>query len=458
MLRFQLTASALSELKAQHPAITFTVLDIDSLWQTLQTLSDDVLKVLFDSGSPEELPARMAEEILDLRQELSTGNAKTQDAINQLPRDIEFQVNNAVRSAMAESYQGAEHLKSINQKRFDRARQELVKGSIVSAEKSYRELVTDLESQGPVADSVLIFRSYTNLGSSLWQQFRRDEAVIWFGKAYRTRPHDPKAQMNLAISHVHRKEFQAALAILRELEVFDSNSFEVLYLTSYAYIEQGDVTKAVAILEDRPLPTTDYFVALAEAYLRLGTFPKAIHSARSALTRDKDSTGALIALANGLGFPFVQRRMSREPTAFSPTPEEHQQVLEAIKACEAAAVRLKAEDRFLQLGELLTNLSAFYELVGDDLRAAETAQEAAKYTPENTTTLHNLWASQMRFGKYVEAYHTAAQLKQGGEKLTGKLHQLESLLIDSKYERVLKESEEEVDLMPELLSSTKFLE
>src|SRR5260221_5922568 len=111
----QLTASALSELKAQHPAITFTVLDIDSLWQTLQTLSDDVLKVLFDSGSPEELPARMADEILDLRQELSTGNAKTQDAINKLPRDIEFQVNNAVSSAMAESYQEAEHLKSINQ-------------------------------------------------------------------------------------------------------------------------------------------------------------------------------------------------------------------------------------------------------------------------------------------------------------------------------------------------------
>ena len=60
-------------------------------------------------------------------------------------------------------------------------------------------MAADLENQGALADKKLLFRSYTNLGSSLWQQFRRDEAVVWFDKAYATKPDDQKAKTKVTI-------------------------------------------------------------------------------------------------------------------------------------------------------------------------------------------------------------------------------------------------------------------
>ncbi len=403
-----------------------------------------------------QFQSKMTEDISDIHKEMSAGFTNTQAVLNQLPVHFKTVIESAVKSAMADCSQEAEHLKSQNQKRFDRAREELIHGSIVVAEKEYRALVADLENLGPLVDKNLLFRSYTNLGSSLWQQFLQNEAVGWFDKAYATQPGEQTAKTNKAAGHIHRKEFQAALAILNELKATSPDCFEARYLISYVHLEQGEVEQAILILEDRCFPKDDYFEALAQTYMRREDFPKATEAARNALAKNGKSKGALMALANSLGLPLVQRRMRREAKAFSLTEAERQQVLEAIHSGETAVKILRAQDRSFQLGEMLTNLSAFYELVGNDEDAAKAAEEAAACSPQNITTVTNLWASQMRLGKYADAYNTAGKLIQLGARLAGKLRQLESLLLNAEHGRLLQESANDPELTGALLNEPRF--
>ena len=276
------------------------MLDIDSLWEKVKVLPDPIINEL--SGAPlHELRGNpITEEISDLRKDVSAGFTKTQDAVNQLSGNLHAEIKSAIKSAMAESSQEAEHLKSQNQKWFDRAREELIDGSIVVAEKEYRALVAALESQGTLADTRLLFRAYTNLGSSLWQQFRRDEAVVWFDKAYARKPDEPKAKTNKAAAHIHRKEFQTAFTILNELIAVQPDYFEAYYLISGAYLEQGKVDEAIAVLEAKTFENEDYFEALAEAYLRRESYPLAASAARAALAKNPKVTEAQVTLANAL--------------------------------------------------------------------------------------------------------------------------------------------------------------
>jgi hypothetical protein len=48
----QLTAAAMSALKNEHPAITFRILDIESLWEELARLPDETLESLFGTAEP----------------------------------------------------------------------------------------------------------------------------------------------------------------------------------------------------------------------------------------------------------------------------------------------------------------------------------------------------------------------------------------------------------------------
>ncbi len=454
----KLSIAAINKLRNDHPGIEIAVFDIDSLWEKLSALPDDSLNTLFGGPARRVNEGIFTEDTTFLQTQLSVGFTKTHDALSKLPSDLETTVRNAVKSAMAEGSQEAEQSKSSNQRWFDRAREELIHGSITVAENEYRALVTELEAMGARADRNLLFRSYTNLGSSLWQQFRRDEAVGWFDKAFATQPNEQKAQTNKAAAHIHRKEFNEALTILEELRKADPDCFEAHYLISCVHLELGEADQAIAVLESRQFDCDDYFAALAQAYLRCGNYPKATEAAKTALTKNHKSTEAMVMLANCLGFPLVQRRMHRETTAFSLTESERQQILEAIHNGEIAANALRKQARSYQLGEMLTNLSAFYELAGDDEKAAEKAKQASEFTPHSVTTLTNLWAAQMRLGKFSHAYDTAGRLIEIGEALSGKLRQLESLLFDSKHDRLLEEAVSSEELTQRLLADPHYWE
>src|ERR1035437_1255129 len=137
-----------------------------------------------------------------------------------------------LKGPLAEGFPGADRMKTVNQQRFERARAELMGGSIVSAEMAYQDLVADLVAQGDLVDETLLFRAYTNLGSSIWQQFRREEAIPWFEKAFVLKPDEPKAKTNKVLCHVQRKEFPEALTTLERIRAADPAAFEPVFMLS----------------------------------------------------------------------------------------------------------------------------------------------------------------------------------------------------------------------------------
>jgi len=201
-----------------------------------------------------------------------------------------------------------------------------------------------------------------------------------------------------------------------------------------------------------------YYSALAQAYTRNEEFTKAVAAARKALEISGKSLEAQIVLANALGFPLVQRRMRGEDKSLSLSGDERSLIREAITLSESAAEILRSQARHFQLGEVITNLAAFYELLGDDEKAGEAAKEAARFAPNSATTLTNLWVAQMRNGKYADAYHTAGQLMQAGDMVKGKLRQLESLLMNSEAERLLQACDNKDELSIELRKDPRFFE
>ena len=63
----KLTATALVDLKQEHPSVEISVLDIDSLWDTISTLPAAVLEKHFGETAEPETPLTLSEQIADLR-------------------------------------------------------------------------------------------------------------------------------------------------------------------------------------------------------------------------------------------------------------------------------------------------------------------------------------------------------------------------------------------------------
>ena len=399
--------------------------------------------------------AQTTETLADMRAEIRAQVEETKAMRAQLAQAGGL---TTLKSANAEGDAVAEHLKTSNQKRFDRALAELMGGSIVTAEKEFRDLVSDLESQGIFADKSLLFRAYTNLGSGLWQQFRRREAIPYFEKASEVRPEDPKARTNMALCYVEKGDFSRARSLLDEAKAASPDSFDPIYLLSSLSLEEGNAPAAIRILEERVFETDDYYSALAFAYLRNKEYAKAENAARRAITIDTDCLQAQIALAHSLGFPLVQGRLRTGAESIGLAEAEHFQILEAIKTAERVVQTLRKQARNHQLGEVLTNLSAFYGLADDHEKALGAATEAAMLVKDDAVVLINLWAAQMRLERFSDAYETAGRLNQAGEKLRGKLRQLEALLMDSQAERLLRESEADLELLGQLRREPRFFE
>lgn len=397
--------------------------------------------------------------LVDMRGEMRA-HTLAQNAQNALMAQLIQQVGalTTLKSSNAEGDAVAEHLKTSNQKRFDRALAGLLRGSIVTAEKEFRDVVSDLESQGNFADKHLLFRAYTNLGSSLWQQFRRSEAIPYFEKASEIKPEDLKAKTNKALCYVEKGDFPLARSLLDEARAANPNSFDPIYLLSSLSLEEGNAPAAIRILKERAFETDDYYSALAFAYLRNNEYAGAENAARRALAIDADCLQAQIALAHSLGFPLIEARLRPGAESIGLTEAEHSQILEAIRTAEGVIQTLRKQARSHQLGEVLANLSAFYGLGNDHDKALSAAAEAATLVTDDAAVLINLWAAQMRLEKFSDAYETAGRLIQFGEKLQGKLRQLEALLMDSQAERLLRESEADPEVLGQLRREPRFFE
>jgi tetratricopeptide (TPR) repeat protein len=448
----------ISELEYLYHPTTIRVLSIDSLWDRIKDLPDPTLEILFGGSStqatkiPENSPS-----LPPVTPQVPTGLVQS-SSTQSFPLAMQAEVVAVVRAAMAEGFPGADHLKTVNQIRFERARTELLEGSIEKAERDYRDLIDDLEKQKDGVDRLLLFRCFTNLGSSLWQQFRRNEAVVYFERAYALKPEEPKAGTNKALCLIHAGDIGGAKNLLERLLDPANPRFDVIYLLAAIMLDTGNGSEAVQFLEHHPFATEEYFVALAEAYLKNEQYDRAESAARNALKVDPSSHQALVLLSSALAFPFTFRGKKRPRPLLGLAPSDAEKLKEAIKAAEEAVKAFRTQNRKHQLTEVLVNLSVFYAYARHHEAAERAGEEASQLDPTDPAALTNLWCAQMHRKKYEEAYATAGKLRNCGKNKAGKMRQLEALLADSQYERVITEAADDAAIIPALENDPRWFE
>lgn len=210
-----------------------------------------------------QFQARTTGMLNDLNENVEAGNVKTLNFLNQLSAKMDLLWPPSI-TAGTESVADFGQIKSIFQNKFSSAREELKNGSIVVAEHDYKALIVDLESLGTKADVKLLCDSYLNLGTSLWQQHRREEALPYFEKASRMCPGETKTKTKMALCHLHRKEWDKALSILNIIRTEEPNNFESLYLIAAIQTEHDELDSATATLKSQSFEIDNYYLALAQ--------------------------------------------------------------------------------------------------------------------------------------------------------------------------------------------------
>lgn len=329
-----------------------------------------------------------------------------------------------------------DHLKSERQRRFDRARKELLFGSVAVAEREFLGLVEDLEVASVGVDPELLLRSCINIGSCLWEQNKHPEAFRWFDKAFALNPNDWRAKRCHAIVLMERDP-NGALELFRAVRKERPDEVEHICNEATHLRNSGRVAEAVELLEQRRFDDGSYLATLALAYLSAGRHSDAEQVARDAFKQAPDSEVSRSVLAYTIGFPVIQLRMRGERSGFVPTDEEHELLLEAIKLAEDAAAVLRCRGRSYPLIEVLTNLTAFYAAAGRCDLAIKTAREALTFKPDDPATLTNLWCSQMRQRAFDDAADTANKIALVGDPVEGWERRGESLILADKSQSVL---------------------
>lgn len=331
-----------------------------------------------------------------------------------------------------------DHLKTQNQRRFERAKKYLLEGSIVNAEREFLGLSEDLEALNNQNDSdQLLLRCYLNIAISLWEQNRQPDAIAWFDKAYTMNPADWRAKRGRAFTFLFQKKVNEALALFAEIRQLRPNESEHVCNEAWLLKNSGRNSEAIGLLESRTFEDVHYFSMLSLTYTRAERYDEAEYVARKALQFGNSSEVAQIALSCAIGFPIIQKSGRHDTLNFTPSQTERVRLFEAIQNAETAAATLRKQGRVNVLFDALSNLTAFYPTVGDCERAENAAQEALRISPNDATILRNLWCIQMRLEKSDEAVVTAAKLETLDNHVDWWERKSESLLQADRAQEVL---------------------
>lgn len=331
-----------------------------------------------------------------------------------------------------------DNLKTQNQRRFDRAKKHLLEGSIVDAEREFLGLIEDIEAlQGQPDSEELLFRSYLNVGASLWEQYRQTESTKWFDKAYSMNQADWRAKRGRAFALVQQRRVDEALALFAEIRKLRPDEWEHVCNEAWLLKNNGRVKDAIELLESKSFGNVHYYAMLSLAYTRAERYGEAEAEARKGLNCGNNSEVAQVALSSAIGFPIIQKRERHETLRFVPSDEERGRLLEAIQHAEGAADTLRRQERLGVLLDVLSNLTAFYPAAGDCGRGESAAHEALRISPDDVIVLKNLWCIQMRLERFDEAASTAGKLQILDDYTDWWVRKSESLLQANRAQDVL---------------------
>jgi tetratricopeptide (TPR) repeat protein len=304
-----------------------------------------------------------------------------------------------------------ENLKSLYQRRFDKAKERLAEGKVVVAEQGFRELLDELQTFTANGEAELKLRCHLNIATCLWEQNKIGDSADWFEKSFALNPNDWRAKRGKAFALIHRNSIEPALEILRQIRKERPDESEHVCNEAWILKNTGRVQAAIELLESRVFEDENYFSILSFAYSRADRRDEAERAARKAIQIAPKSDVALMALSFALGFPVIQRRTRRETLQFTPSDDERKRLTDAIGYAEQAAASLRSNGRINSLVDVLSNLTAFYPAVGNCNQAIIFAKEALQYAQNDVNILRNLWCAQMRVGQFSDAILTAEKLE-----------------------------------------------
>jgi Flp pilus assembly protein TadD/predicted nucleic acid-binding protein len=292
---------------------------------------------------------------------------------------------------------------SQNAKRFERAKEQLLSGTLDKALFGFKELVEDLESQGDRADKMLLFRSYSNLATSHWEQDRPNDAVPFFKKAVALFPDDHRSKRHRVVLCLAEDDNEGALAILRELMKELPNDSGIVCNAAIVLKALGKPLEAMAMLEAKTFEDSDYYGFCATILNDLGRYSEAEDAARKGLTVENDSFSSRVALAAAIAIPIIRARTDGKSLRIWPDEKERVRLLEAASLLEKALDSVKQMNRTLVFRDALANLPPINLLLGQTDKALLYGRELQKIDPEDISVLSNLWCAEMREDHLEEA-------------------------------------------------------
>jgi tetratricopeptide (TPR) repeat protein len=301
-------------------------------------------------------------------------------------------------------------LATLYEKRFQRGKADLEKRLPQQAERAFRELILDIEADKTFADKVLLFRSYSNLAASEWEQGRMRDAVEHYKTAIELLPDDWRSQRHRALIALAEGQKEVALSAI--LKLAEERPDEGEHLCNAALIAKtlDDSPRALAILKRKRFEEPEYLGTLALVYNDLKEYDKAAAEARFALTLDEESVTALCALSAALTLPINRLRTEHGTLHVTPTQSEMSALREAAETSEKAASLSRKGNRRFALYDSLVNLPPIYLMLGRVREAVEVSKELSVLSPDDASILINLWCAEMRAEDYEGAAKTGAKL------------------------------------------------
>ena len=201
-----------------------------------------------------------------------------------------------------------DNLKSLYQRRFDKAKEQLAEGKVVVAEQGFRELLDDLQTFTANSEAELKLRCHLNIATCLWEQNIIGDSADWFEKSFALNPNDWRAKRGKAFALIHRNSIEPALEILRQIRKERPDESE--HVCNEASIKNtGRVQAAIELLESRVLGRFTFRFYHSPIHAQTDATKQ---NGRHKAIRCPKSDMALMALSFALGFPVIQRRTRRE--------------------------------------------------------------------------------------------------------------------------------------------------
>ena len=312
------------------------------------------------------------------------------------------------RTAVDDRAQNA--ITTQNDRRFERAKEQLLHGSVLLAESAFRELIQDLESEPETTNLMLLFRSCSNLASCLWERRQFPAASEMYQKAISLLPADWRSKRHLALIRWAEGQKEAALELFTGLMEERPNEDEHVCNAASILASLGKPSAAMSLLNGTPFERANYYSTLALVHNELHDYGQAEAAARSAVKLEPGCVPSRIALVSSIALPIIRARTEKRTLHVFPTPDERVRLSEAAAIGEAVAMQLREQSRSNALYDTLVNLPPVYLMLGAVEKAAIIGKELITFAPEDYGVLTNLWCAQMRLKNFREASRIGAKL------------------------------------------------